>query len=385
MTQVSITVNGKVRKGARRAAHCSSCISCANTSISPAPTSAATPASAAPARCSSMAAAPSRARSSRSRPMAPRSSPSRASPTDDQLHPLQEGFWEEHGLQCGYCTPGMIMSAVNLLNDNPKPSEAQIREGISGNFCRCTGYQHIVNAIQYAANKGGKPLMASHGSCRLPKLVGSRVKRREDPRLIQGHGTYVDDVKIAGLQHLAFKRSDIAHGRITVDRHQRRGGDGRRRSRVHRQADRRVPQADADRHAIPVARPSRGRHRRRPLRRRGGCRRRGRRPLHRARCRRRHRRQLRPAAGGRRPRAGDDRASRRSFTSSFANNIAVGPMPSGTGVAPDGKAVDDSAVEKAFKDAEVVISQRMHEPPPRAERDGAARRRRALRAGHAAR
>jgi aerobic carbon-monoxide dehydrogenase small subunit len=72
---------------------------------------------------------------------------------DGQLHPLQEGFWEEHGLQCGYCTPGMIMSAVNLLNDNPHPSEQQIREGIVGNLCRCTGYQHIVNAIQHAANK----------------------------------------------------------------------------------------------------------------------------------------------------------------------------------------------------------------------------------------
>jgi carbon-monoxide dehydrogenase small subunit len=73
---------------------------------------------------------------------------------DGQLHPLQEGFWEEHGLQCGYCTPGMIMSAVDLLNDNPHPSERDIREGIAGNFCRCTGYQHIVNAIQYAARKG---------------------------------------------------------------------------------------------------------------------------------------------------------------------------------------------------------------------------------------
>ena len=73
---------------------------------------------------------------------------------DGQLHRLQEGFWEEHGLQCGYCTPGMIMSAVNLLNENPKPTERQIREGIAGNLCRCTGYQHIVNAIQYAANKG---------------------------------------------------------------------------------------------------------------------------------------------------------------------------------------------------------------------------------------
>ncbi|MXZ89353.1 MAG: (2Fe-2S)-binding protein [Dehalococcoidia bacterium] len=71
----------------------------------------------------------------------------------NELHPLQDGFWEEHGLQCGYCTPGMIMSAVNLLENNPAPSEAEIREGISGNLCRCTGYQHIVNAIQHAAER----------------------------------------------------------------------------------------------------------------------------------------------------------------------------------------------------------------------------------------
>ena len=75
-----------------------------------------------------------------------------------QLHPLQEGFWEEHGLQCGFCTPGMILSAVNLLADNPRPTEREIREGIAGNFCRCTGYQHIVNAIQHAANKAGSAL-----------------------------------------------------------------------------------------------------------------------------------------------------------------------------------------------------------------------------------
>ena len=68
-----------------------------------------------------------------------------------ELHPLQEGFWEEHGLQCGFCTPGMIMTAVTLLADNPTPSEREIREGIAGNFCRCTGYQHIVNAIQHAS------------------------------------------------------------------------------------------------------------------------------------------------------------------------------------------------------------------------------------------
>jgi len=70
-----------------------------------------------------------------------------------ELHPLQEGFWEKHGLQCGYCTPGMIMSAKHLLADNPNPTEEEIRWGISGNLCRCTGYNKIVEAIQYAAEK----------------------------------------------------------------------------------------------------------------------------------------------------------------------------------------------------------------------------------------
>ena len=73
---------------------------------------------------------------------------------DGVLHPVQDGFWEEHGLQCGFCTPGMILSAVGLLKDNPSPTEREIREGISGNFCRCTGYQHIVNAVQHAATRG---------------------------------------------------------------------------------------------------------------------------------------------------------------------------------------------------------------------------------------
>ena len=79
------------------------------------------------------------------------------------LHPLQEGFWEEHGLQCGYCTPGMIMSAVNLLQENPRPTEQEIREGIVGNFCRCTGYQHIVNAIQHAAGRTTQRATAAAG------------------------------------------------------------------------------------------------------------------------------------------------------------------------------------------------------------------------------
>ena len=72
---------------------------------------------------------------------------------DGNLHPLQEGFWEKHGLQCGYCTPGMIMSAKHLLEENPTPTEEEIRWGISGNLCRCTGYNKIVEAIQYAAEK----------------------------------------------------------------------------------------------------------------------------------------------------------------------------------------------------------------------------------------
>ncbi|MGH7778519.1 MAG: (2Fe-2S)-binding protein [Candidatus Binataceae bacterium] len=69
------------------------------------------------------------------------------------MHPLQEGFWEEHGLQCGYCTPGMIMTAADLLGRNADPSDTEIREALEGNLCRCTGYQHIVNAIRHAAKK----------------------------------------------------------------------------------------------------------------------------------------------------------------------------------------------------------------------------------------
>jgi aerobic carbon-monoxide dehydrogenase small subunit len=69
------------------------------------------------------------------------------------LHAVQEGFYKEHGLQCGFCTPGMLVRSYRLLIDNPDPSEEEIRAGISGNLCRCTGYQNIVKAIQYAANK----------------------------------------------------------------------------------------------------------------------------------------------------------------------------------------------------------------------------------------
>ena len=81
----------------------------------------------------------------------------------DRLHPLQEAFWECHGLQCGFCTPGMILSAYQLLLRNPKPSEPEIRHAIDGNLCRCTGYEHIVDSVQYAAKK----------------MKGKTIRRRE--------------------------------------------------------------------------------------------------------------------------------------------------------------------------------------------------------------
>jgi carbon-monoxide dehydrogenase small subunit len=74
--------------------------------------------------------------------------------SDGQLHPMQEAFREKHGLQCGYCTPGMVMAAVSLLKEHPHPSEAEVREGLEGNLCRCTGYHNIVQAVLHAASAG---------------------------------------------------------------------------------------------------------------------------------------------------------------------------------------------------------------------------------------
>ena len=75
--------------------------------------------------------------------------------SDGRLHPMQEAFWDKHGLQCGYCTPGMIMTATSLLERNPDPTEAEVRHGLEGNLCRCTGYQKIVEAVLHAAKQGG--------------------------------------------------------------------------------------------------------------------------------------------------------------------------------------------------------------------------------------
>ena len=73
--------------------------------------------------------------------------------SNGSFHPLQEGFHQEHGLQCGFCTPGMIMTAADLLSNNPNPTEEEIREALEGNYCRCTGYHNIVKSVQYAAKK----------------------------------------------------------------------------------------------------------------------------------------------------------------------------------------------------------------------------------------
>ena len=144
---------------------------------------------------------------------------SRAWPTGTDLHPLQEGFWAEHGLQCGYCTPGMIMAAADLLERNPDPSEDEIRDGLAGNLCRCTGYHNIVKAVQHAAQlqqarprprarddrgrqgqrRGGRGAGAGRMSVQEAngKHVGRRMRRKEDPPLIAGKGNFVDDIDAA--------------------------------------------------------------------------------------------------------------------------------------------------------------------------------------------
>ncbi len=81
--------------------------------------------------------------------------------TEDHLHPMQEAFWNNHGLQCGYCTPGMIMASAALIEENPHPTEAEVRHALEGNLCRCTGYHNIVKAVLDAASKSGEKAGAS--------------------------------------------------------------------------------------------------------------------------------------------------------------------------------------------------------------------------------
>jgi aerobic-type carbon monoxide dehydrogenase small subunit (CoxS/CutS family) len=93
---------------------------------------------------------------------------------DGKLHPLQEAFWEKHGLQCGFCTPGMLMSACHFLEQNPNPNREEIREGISGNLCRCTGYQNIVDAVELAAEMINRNKCSVTESTKEPVLHSGR-------------------------------------------------------------------------------------------------------------------------------------------------------------------------------------------------------------------
>ena len=138
-----------------------------------------------------------------------------------ELHPLQQAFHEEHALQCGYCTPGMIMAAVDLLGENPHPTDEEVRDGLEGNLCRCTGYQNIVRAVLRAANgsarrqrrcgRGGDGMTAVDAT---PAEVGKARTRKEDARLITGQTNWTDNITLPGLVHVAFVRSPYAHARI---------------------------------------------------------------------------------------------------------------------------------------------------------------------------
>ena len=107
--------------------------------------------------------------------------------TGGEFHPIQEAFQEEHGLQCGYCTPGMMMTAVDFLSENPDPSREEIREGLEGNLCRCTGYQNIVNAVESAAEKMNTGAVADGGEVRWPD-EGGRESDDERPRKLDDGG-----------------------------------------------------------------------------------------------------------------------------------------------------------------------------------------------------
>ena len=121
---------------------------------------------------------------------------------DGKLHPLQEGFWEEHGLQCGYCTPGMIMSAADLLQRNPNPAEDEIRHALHGNLCRCTGYQHIVNAVQYAARVSSgaarEPVGAAAGGA-TPHAHQGESGRAPVPEAPGGYATAPEGTPLQGV------------------------------------------------------------------------------------------------------------------------------------------------------------------------------------------
>ena len=151
-----------------------------------------------------------------------------------EWHPLQQAFHEEHALQCGYCTPGMIMAAADLLRDNPSPTEQEVREGLEGNLCRCTGYQNIVRAVMRAAGGIGGVVPGTDGLVEprsgimtVTTEIGKARARKEDARLVTGQTNWTDNIVLPGLVHVAYLRSPMAHARIvSVDVSAARGAPG---------------------------------------------------------------------------------------------------------------------------------------------------------------
>src|SRR5215469_5965675 len=135
----------------------------------------------------------------------------------DAEHPLQSAFREHHALQCGFCTPGMIMSSLELLRREPQPTEERVRTWLKGNFCRCTGYQHIVDAIRAVGEPATPGDTSGAEQGRADRFFGQPLVRREDDRHLRGRGRFTDDVRsadAAGTLHVALARSPHAHARI---------------------------------------------------------------------------------------------------------------------------------------------------------------------------
>ena len=165
--------------------------------------------------------------------------------TDGELHPMQQAFQENHGLQCGFCTPGMVMAAVSFLEENPAPTERDVRLGLEGNLCRCTGYHNIVKAVLAAADERRRRTMTAVTSARAG-VLGVAMLRKEDPALLTGEARFIDDLDIPGALHLARRAQPVRPRPHLVDRHGRRGRDARRRRRAHRRRPRRrLGRADA--------------------------------------------------------------------------------------------------------------------------------------------
>ena len=137
--------------------------------------------------------------------------------TDGEFHPVQQAFHEQHGLQCGYCTAGMVLASVSFLEENPNPTERDVRLGLEGNLCRCTGYHNIVKAVLAAAAAGGAGV---RGDCRhrARAVLGQRTLRKEDPPLLTGEARFVNDLFVPGARAHAPRPQ---RGRARQDRRHR--------------------------------------------------------------------------------------------------------------------------------------------------------------------